>query len=101
MQDFFGASSNAQVVCEVDPADDAGGVDQELAGTRDIVAVDAGAFVQEIVTTNDFGIGIGKERVGVAGFVAKIGGVAGGIDADGQGSDASRLQLRKMFFDTP
>jgi hypothetical protein len=52
------------------------------------VAVDSSAFVKEIVAADHFGIGVGEERVGVAGFAAEILRFAGRIDADGDGLNA-------------
>jgi len=66
----------------------AGGIDEELGGAGDVVAVDAGAFVEQIVAANHFSIGIGKKGVSVAGFAAEILGLAGRIDTDGDGPDA-------------
>ena len=52
------------------------------------MAVDAGAFVKQVVATDHFSIGIGKKGVSVAGFVAEVLGLAGRIDTDGDGPDA-------------
>ena len=85
---MVGASANAEIAGEIDPADGAGGIDEELGGAGDVVAVDAGAFVKQVVATDHFSIGIGKKGVSVAGFVAEVLGLAGRIDTDGDGPDA-------------
>jgi hypothetical protein len=88
LEDLVGASANAKVAGQIYPADGAGGIQEELGGARDVVAVDASAFVKEIVAADHFGIGVGEERVGVAGFAAEILRFAGRIDADGDGLNA-------------
>jgi len=85
---LVGASANAEVAGEIDPADGAGGIDEELSGAGDVVAVDAGAFVHQIVAADHFSIGIGKKGVSVASFAAEVLRLAGRIDTDGDGPDA-------------
>jgi len=100
-QNLVGAGADAEVAGEVDPADGAGGIDEELSGASDVAAVDACAFVKEIVAADHFGGGVGEERIGVAGFAAEILGLAGRIDANGDGPDAEPFQIRETFLDTP
>jgi len=100
-EDLVGAGADAEVAGEIDPANGAGGIEEELGGAGDVMAVDAGAFVKEIVAADHFGIGVGEERVGVAGFAAEILGFAGRIDADGDGPDAELFEIRETFLDTP
>jgi hypothetical protein len=52
------------------------------------VAFDAGAFVEHIVTPDNFRVGIREKRIGVTGFAAEILRLRGRIDADGYGLDA-------------
>jgi hypothetical protein len=101
LEHFVRADADAEVAGEIDPADGAGGVEKELGGAGDIVAVDAGAFVQEVISADYFGIGIGEESVGVAGLAAEILGLAGRIDTDGHGLDAELFKIRETFLDTP
>jgi len=98
---LVGASANAEVAGEIDPADGAGGIDEELGGAGDVVAVDAGAFVKQIVAANHFSIGIGKKGVSVAGFVAEVLRLAGRIDTDGDGPDAELFEIRETLLNTP
>jgi hypothetical protein len=65
------------------------------------VAVDAGAFVQEVIAADYFGFGIRQERVGVVGFAAEILGLPRGIDADGDGPDAKLFKIGETFLNTP
>jgi hypothetical protein len=101
LEHFVRAGADAQVASEIDPADGAGGVEEKLAGAGDIVSIDAGAFVQEIVATDYLSIGVGEERVAVAGLAAEILGFAGRIDADGHGPDAELFKIGETFLNTP
>ena len=98
---MVGTSANAKVIGEIDPTDCSGGVDQELRGAGDVVAVDAGTFVQKVVAANRFGVGVREKRVGIPGFAAEVLRLAGRIDADGHGPDAQFLEIRQIFLDTP
>ena len=98
---MVGASANAEVAGEIDPADGAGGIDEELGGAGDVVAVDAGAFVKQIVAADHFSGGIGEKGVSVASFVAKVLRLAGRIDTDGDGPDAKLFEIRETLLNTP
>jgi len=98
---LVGASANAEVAGEIDPADGAGGIDEELGGAGDVVAVDAGAFVQQIVAADHFSIGIGEKGVSVASFAAEVLRLAGRVDADGDGPDAELFEIRETLLNTP
>jgi hypothetical protein len=65
------------------------------------VAVNAGAFVKEIVPTDYFGVRVGEERIGVAGFAAKLLRLAGRINANGHGPDAELFEIRETLLNTP
>jgi len=100
-EDLVGAGADAEVAGEIDPADGAGGIEEELGWAGDVMAVDAGAFVKKIVAADHFGIRVGEERIGVTGFAAEILRLAGRIDADGDGPDAELFEIRETFLDTP
>jgi hypothetical protein len=88
LEHFVGTGADAQVIGEIDPTDCTGGVDEELRGTRYVVALDASALVEEVVAADYFGIGIREKRVGVTCFAAEILRFRWRIDADGDGLDA-------------
>ena len=98
---MVGASANAEVAGEIDPADGAGGIDEELSGAGDVVAFDASAFVQQIVAADHFSIGIGEKGISVAGFAAEVLRLAGRIDTDGDGPDAKLFEIRETLLNTP
>ena len=100
-EDLDGASANAEVTGEIDPADGAGGIEQKLGRAGDVVTVDAGALVKEIVAADHLGIAVGQKRIGVAGFAAEILGLTGRIGANGYGPDTELFQIRETFLDTP
>jgi len=60
-QHLVRAGANAYVFSEVDPANHAGGIHQELCRTRNIAAFRAGGLVQQIVTANHLCFFVGKK----------------------------------------
>ena len=98
---MVGTGADAEVAGQIDPANGAGGIKEKLGGASYVVAIDAGAFVQEVVAADHFGIGVGEERVGVAGFAAEVLRLSGRIDANGDGPDAELFEIRETFLDTP
>ena len=98
---MVGASANAEVAGEIDPADGARGIDEELSGAGDVVAVNAGAFVEQIVAADHFSSGIGEKGGSGASFVAKVLRLAGRIDTDGDGQDAKLFEIRETLLNTP
>ena len=88
LQHFVGAGANAEVAGEIDPANGAGGVDEKFSGAGDVAATDAGAFVQDIVAPDDFGIGVGEERIRIPGLATQVRGFSGRVNADGDRLDS-------------
>jgi len=101
LEHLVGTGADSEVIGEIDPSDGARGIDEEFGGAGDVVAVDAGTFVEHIVAANDFRVGIGEKRIGVAGFMAEIMGLGGRIDADGHRLDTQFLELLQLLLDTP
>lgn len=56
---LLGTGAYADVFGEILPAHGAGTVDQELCGTKDVVAIGSRCGVQQVITTDDVQIGIG------------------------------------------
>lgn len=84
--------ADAEIVGEIDPANGARRVDQELGRASDVMAVHAGAFVKEIVTADHFGIAVGEKSVRVTSLAAEILRLRGRVDAD-------RDRLYSQFFE--
>jgi hypothetical protein len=85
---LLGAGADAEVVGEIDPADCAGRVDEELRGARYVVAVDPGSFVEEVVAADYLRIGVGEECVRVASLAAEVLRLGRSVNTDGNGLDA-------------
>jgi hypothetical protein len=98
---LVGAGADAEIPGEIDPADGAGGIKEELGGASDVVAVDAGAFVQEIIAADHFGIGVREKCIGVASLAAEILRLAGRVDANGYRPNAELFEIRETLLDTP
>jgi hypothetical protein len=88
LEHLVGTGADAKVIGEINPTDCAGGIHEELRRARYVVALHAGASVEEIVAADCFGVRVGKESVGVAGFAAEVLGFRWRIDTDGYGLDA-------------
>ena len=88
MEHLVGAGADTEVIGEIDPADCAGGVDEELRGARYVMAVDAGSFVEEVVAADYLGIRVGQECVRVASLAAEVLRLGGSVNTDGNGLDA-------------
>jgi hypothetical protein len=101
LEHFVGTGADAKVVGEIDPTDCAGGVDEELRRAGDIVALHAGALVEQVVAADCFGIGIREKRVRVTGFAAKVLRFRWRVDADGDGLDAQFLEILQTVLNTP
>jgi hypothetical protein len=88
LQHLVGAGADAEVIREIDPADCAGGVDEELRRARYVMTVDAGSFVEEVVAADYFGIGVGEECIRVAGLAVEVLRLSGSVNTDGDRLDA-------------
>ena len=56
--------------------------------------------VQQLVTSDDLSLGIGKKREGVALLASELLGNIRRVNADGNWGDTVRLKLRKALLDT-
>jgi hypothetical protein len=65
------------------------------------VAVDAGAFVEEVVLADDRAVGVGEDGEGVAALPGEIRRLRRGVDADRDRANAEALEFRKLLLDTP
>ena len=95
---LFCASPYAHVFGEIFPAHSPGAVDQELCGTRDVMAIRARPGVQQTVPPDYLQIAIGQQREGEAGLALQVAGDLRGIHADGYRTNAPRLQFLKVLL---
>lgn len=100
-QDDCGAGPYADIVRQVDPADDAGSVDQKLGGPRDVPAVLARAGMQDSIPADDFGLRIGQKRKRVALLFAESARFGVGIYADRQDADSARAKFIQVLLKAP
>jgi hypothetical protein len=101
LEHFLGRGSDAKIFRQIHPAHNACGVHQELRGTRDVMAILAGAGMQNVVTPNSLCVGIGKKCVRVTGLAAQIRGNRGRINANRNRPNAQTLKSGQLIFDTP
>jgi hypothetical protein len=100
-EDLVGAGAHPEILGQIHPAYGAGSVEQKFGRTGDILAILSGAGMEQVVTTDGLGFGIGKKCKGVAGFAAEVAGDLGSIHSDGHGANPSRLDEFQILFDTP
>jgi hypothetical protein len=100
-QHLFRPRADAEILGEVAPAHDAISIDQKLSGPSDVVSARTLSFVNEVVSPDGLGVGIGEERKGVAGFLDEIARFFRRVDADRNRLDAGGPKLGEMLFNTP
>ena len=89
------------VLGEVDPANRSRRIHQKLSRPRDIVSVNSGALVQQIVTPDRLGPGIRKKRIGVTSLLREKPRFLGRVDADRNRLNAGGAEIGETLFDTP
>jgi len=92
---LLGTGAHADVFGEILPAHGAGTVDQELSGTRDVVAIGSRCGVQQVITADDVQIGIGKKDEREARLAAEIGRDLRWVNTDSDWANTARLEFRK------
>ena len=95
---LFGARPYAHVFGEIFPAHGPRTVDQELRGTRDVMAIGPRPGVQQTVPPDYVQIGIGQQREGEARLALQVGGDLRRIHADGYQANAARLEFLKVLL---
>lgn len=100
-QDLLRPGPDAEIAGEIEPADGSCRVDEELAGTRNIVPVDPGAAMKKVITPNCLSIGIRKKCVRVASFLTQLGRFDRSVHANGHRANTEALQVCEMILNTP
>ncbi len=100
-EDLFGVRPDCDIVCQIDPANNALGINQKFGGTRDIGAFGSSTAMQKVVTPDDACVRIRKQGISEAHFstVELIG--FHGIDADRCETKTARVKIRKPSLKTP
>jgi hypothetical protein len=101
LYDFLRASPYADVLGQVHPPDCAGCIHQKFGRPRDVTIVLAGAGVQNTVTANEVGVGIGKKSKGIAFASGKLPRFRRRIDADGGDCDSALTKFLQVLLETP
>ena len=98
---LLGARAHAVVLREVHPANHAGRIQQEFRWSRDVLSIDPGTRMQQIITANDLGFRIGEKGICVARLTTQIARHFRRVHADRYWANAKLSKLRQVFFDTP
>ena len=101
IQDLLWPRADGDVLREIDPANDAVGIDQKLGGSRNVCTFRSRAWMQHIVTPNKLRFRIGKQRERVAELLRLPAVDLRRIDADAHNANAARIKLRKLLLETP
>ncbi len=101
LQSNFRTGADSQVVGQVDPANDSGGVNQKLGRACDVTAILTRFGMQDAVTANHLRVRIGQERIFVTSGMAKFAGLFGRIDTDRGDFKAVLMKLVELFFEPP
>ena len=98
---LFRTRPNAKIPGQVHPAHRPRSIDEKLSGSRDVLSILAAAFVEQVVSADDFRLWIGKERIRVPGLLSQIRRLLRRIDADRDGPYTHRFELTETLLDTP
>lgn len=101
IEDLLGPRAHGDVLCKIDPANHAARINQKFGRPGNVRAFRSCAGMQHIVTANDFGLGIGKQRESVAAFLRFPPVDLRRIDADADYADPARIEIRKPLLKTP
>lgn len=99
--DLIGAGAHPEIFGQIHPAHRAGPVQQKFGRTGNVMSIDAGAGMEQVVTMDYFGFGIRKKCERVASFAAEVAGDLRSIHADGYRTNPSGLDDFQILFDTP
>ena len=72
VQDLFRSGADPVILRQIHPAHSAGGIQKELSGPGNVLAVKSLPRMDQVVAANRFCFRVGKKREGVPGFLTKI-----------------------------
>ena len=98
---MLGPRAHGDVLRKIDPANHSVRINKKFGRPGNVRAFRPRAGMQYIVTANDFGVGIGKQRESVAGFLRLPPINLRRIDADADYADPARIEIRKPLLKTP
>jgi hypothetical protein len=101
LEDLFRPRANPIILREVEPAHSALGIHQELSGSGNVLTIDSGASMNEVVTANRFSFRIRKKSKGVSGFLTKVAVQFRTVYADSKGSNSCLMKPIQTLFNAP
>ena len=101
IEDLLGPRAHGDVLCKIDLANHAVRINQKFGKPGNVRAFRSCAGMQHIVTTNNFCLGIGKQRETVAEFLRLPPIDLRRINADADYADPARIKIRKPLLKTP
>ena len=98
---MLGAGADANILGEIHPAYISGCVDQKFGGARDIGAVDAGVGMDEVPAADNVIVGVRENRESIASGLAQMLGLLRSVYTNGDDANLARVEIGKVFFETP
>jgi hypothetical protein len=100
-QCLFRPRPHCDILGQVHPLNRAIRINVKLSRPRNVGVLESGAAMKNIVTANDCGVGIGKERKAEAHLPKEPAIYFHRIDADGHYMNAARVEIRDTLLETP
>jgi hypothetical protein len=101
IEDLLGPRPHGDVLRKIDPANCAVRINQKFGRPGNVRAFRSCAGMQQVVTANNFCLGIGKQRETVPEFLRLPPIDLRGINADADYADPARIEIRKPSLKTP
>ncbi len=100
-ENLFRPGAHPVILSEIEPAHGAGGIHQEFSWPRNVLAIDSGAGVNQVVTANRFSFRIRKKSECISGFLAEVAVNFGTVHADGNRVNSRLVKLIQTLFNAP
>ncbi len=100
-ENLFWARTHPIVFREVQPPHSSGRIHQKLGRPGNVLPVNSGARVQQIIAANHFGFRIRKKRESVAGSLTKIVRNLWSVDADCNRTNPCLFELSQTILNAP
>src|SRR2546426_4268110 len=101
LEHLLGGGANFVTLRQVDPAARAAGVKQNLSWPGNVGAADTASSMQQVVAANDFRLGVGEKREGVALLLAMRPRNLRWVHADGHNAHTARGEFLQLLLKTP
>src|SRR5437899_11244479 len=101
LEHLLAGGANFVTLRQVDPADRCRGVKQKLRWAGNVGAANAASSMQQVVAANDFRLGVGEKREGVALLLAMCPRNLRWVHADGHNAHTARGEFLQLMLNTP